>query len=116
MTPSASIIRDPFGSRRQIPEPRDHAREQRFPWSVAVAIKLYEGLNVLLPVRSLAVRKPFPLISNEPLEASTTVKEGSVKIESRPPISCRVAPTANQTNPDRAGFLTSIHAPTALSR
>jgi hypothetical protein len=27
------------------------------------------------------VSKPYPLISNEPLEASTTVEQGSVEIE-----------------------------------
>jgi hypothetical protein len=36
----------------------------------------------LLLVYSLEeVSKPTPLISNEPLEASTTVKQGSVEIE-----------------------------------
>jgi hypothetical protein len=40
------------------------------------------GLDVLLLVCSLqAVRKPFPLIPNKPFEASTTVKDSSVKIE-----------------------------------
>ena len=68
-------------ARRKI-ESRGHTGEQRLPWSIPVAIELYEGLDVLLLVRSLeAVRKPFPLISNEPLEASTAVEEGSVKIE-----------------------------------
>jgi hypothetical protein len=52
-------------------------------WTLLRCHMLYEGLHVLLLVcRSLeAVRKPFPLISDEPLEASTTVDEGSVKIE-----------------------------------
>jgi hypothetical protein len=40
----------------------------------------------LLLVYSLEeVSKPTPLISNEPLEASTTVKQGSVKIENDGP-------------------------------
>ena len=78
----AVIVQQSLSHARRKLEPRDHTSEQRLPWSVPVAIKLYEGLNVLLLVCSLeAVRKPFPLISNEPLEASTTVKQGSVKIE-----------------------------------
>ena len=61
---------------------RDHAGEQLLPWSIPVAIKLYNGLNVLLLVYRLEeVSKPFPLISNKSLEASTTVKQGSVEIE-----------------------------------
>jgi hypothetical protein len=44
--------------------------------------KIYERLNVLLLVYSLEeVSKAFPLIPNKPLEASTTVKQGSVEIE-----------------------------------
>ena len=78
----AVVVQQGLSHARRKPEPRDHAGEQRLPWSVPVAIKLYEGLNVLLLVCSLeAVRKPFPLITNEPLEASTTIKQGSVKIE-----------------------------------
>ena len=51
-------------------------------WRLPVAIKLYEGLNVLLLLYSLEdVSEPFPLTSNKPLEALTTVKKGSVEIE-----------------------------------
>ena len=78
----AVIVQQSLSHARRNPEPRDHTGEQRLPWSVPVAIKLYEGLNVQLLVYSLeAIRKPLPLISNKPLEASTTVKEGSVEIE-----------------------------------
>ncbi len=39
-------------------------------------------LNVLLLACCLeAVGKPFPLITNELLEASTSIKQGAVKIE-----------------------------------
>jgi len=68
-------------ARRQV-ELRDHIGEQLLPWAIPVAIKLYEGLNVLLLVCGLEeVSKPFPLMSNKPLEASTTVKQRSVEIE-----------------------------------
>jgi hypothetical protein len=47
-----------------------------------VAIELYEDLDVLLLVDGRdEARKSFPLISKEPLEASTTIKQGSVEIE-----------------------------------
>ena len=60
----------------------DHAGKQLVPWSVAVAITLYQSLNVLLLVHSPEeISKASPLISNIPLEASTTVKQGSVEIE-----------------------------------
>ena len=54
----------------------DQAVEQFLPpWPIPVAITLYKGLNVLLLVYSPdEVRKPFPLISNEPIEASTAIK------------------------------------------
>ena len=78
----AVIVQQSLSQARRKLELRDHAGKQLLPWSIPVAIKLYEGLNVLLLVYSLeAVSKPFPLISNKPLEASTTVKQGSVKIE-----------------------------------
>jgi hypothetical protein len=50
------------------------------------------------------------------LVRATFIADGETWCCSSPPISCRLAPTANQTNPDRAGFLTSIQAPAALSR
>ena len=87
---------------RRNPEPRDHTGKQRLPWSVPVAIKLYESLNVLLLVCSLeAVRKPFPLISNEPLEASTTVKESAVEIEDHGP---DIALASSSTRPQPRAF------------
>ena len=63
-------------------EPRNQISEQRLPWSVSVAIELYEGLNVMLLACSLeAVGKPFPLSANELLETSTAIEQGAVKIE-----------------------------------
>jgi hypothetical protein len=67
--------------RRQL-TPRDHTREQLLPWTISVPIKLDESLNVPLLVHTREeLRKPFPLMSNELFEASTTVKQGSVEIE-----------------------------------
>jgi hypothetical protein len=61
---------------------RDQAGKQLPPGSISIAIKLYKDLNVLLLVYSPNdVSKPLPLISNEPLETSTTIKQGSVEIE-----------------------------------
>jgi len=78
----AVIIQQSLSQARRKLELRDQAREQLVPWSIPVAIKLYKDLNVFLLVYSPNdVSKPFPLISNEPLETSTTIKQGSVEIE-----------------------------------
>ena len=61
---------------------RNHAAEQLSSWSISITITLDKSLNVLVFIDSLDdVSESFPLISNEPLEASTTVKQGSVEIE-----------------------------------
>ena len=53
-----------------------------FRGRIPVAIEPDRGLNVLLLVYSLEeLSKPFPLIPNESLEASTTVQQGAVEIE-----------------------------------
>jgi hypothetical protein len=79
--PSAVIVQQRLSQSRRNPEPRGHTSKQWLPWSIPVAIKLYERLDVLLLVCILEVvlvRKPFPLIPNKPFEASPTVKQGSV--------------------------------------
>jgi hypothetical protein len=79
---SALIVQQNLSQARPKLEPRDHAREQLLSWTIAVAIEPYKGLDVLLRVYSLEeVRKTFPLTSNKPLEASTTVQQSSVEIE-----------------------------------
>ena len=56
--------------------------EQLSSWSISITITRDKSLNVLVFVDSLDdVSDSFPLISNEQLEASTTVKQGSVEIE-----------------------------------
>jgi hypothetical protein len=61
---------------------RGHTTEQFFPGRVAISIEVNESFDVRLQVYSLSRGKePFPLISNEVLEASTTVQERSVEIE-----------------------------------
>ena len=78
----AVIAQQSLGQARRKLELRDHAGEQLLPWSIPVAIQLYKGLNVLFLVYGLEeVSESFPLITNESLEASTTVEQGTVEIE-----------------------------------
>ncbi len=78
----AVIVQQSLGRGRRQLELRDHAGEQLSPWCIPIAITLDQGLNVLLLVYGPEhVSKTFPLTSNEPLETSTTVKQGSVEIE-----------------------------------
>jgi hypothetical protein len=63
-------------------EPRQHAGEQFSPRTIPVAVEFYQCSNVLLPIYHLEdVSKALPLIVNKPLEASTTVEQGSIQIE-----------------------------------
>ena len=79
---SAVIVQQRLSKASRKLELRDHACEQLRPWTIPVAIELDKGLDVLLRIYSLEeVSKAIPLISNKPLEASTTVKERSVEIE-----------------------------------
>jgi hypothetical protein len=78
----AVIVQQILSQARRKVELRGHAGEQLLPGSVPVAIELYKRLNVLRLVYGPAdVWIPFPLISNKPLEASTTVEQGAVEIE-----------------------------------
>jgi hypothetical protein len=71
-----------FRQFRRQPESCERAGEQFLARSISIAIELDHDPNVLRFIHRLQhAREPFPLISNEPLEAQTTVKKRSVEIE-----------------------------------
>jgi hypothetical protein len=80
--PNAVVLQQSLSQARRKIHLRDQAGEQLLPGSISVAIAVDKSPNVLLLVYGFKVRgKSLPLTSNEPLEASTTVKQGSVEVE-----------------------------------